>query len=261
MDSKISNVYYHLNKSHLSSSSLKLLLKSAEKFNEHWNLGIKSEDDDKVAFQDGSLIHSLVLEPHLVKAEYAFFQGLRRTGKLFEHFKSENPGKRILTEAQHLRAIDYLKAYNARSEATALIQGGEAEFTIEGEILDVPCKARFDYINVEKGYLIDLKSTAMPSGADIFKDAINMYRYDLSAALYLMLAEKRYGITFDWYFVVISKCDKICDVYKLSQETRRAGVAFVYQALLKYKKCKASNLWVDSPPDLCNNQDYLVEEV
>lgn len=255
-----SNTDYHANRTHLSSSMLKLLLKDAAAFDKAWNKGIV-DSDDKTVFQDGSLVHSLILEPHLVKAEYAFFQGLRRAGKLFEQFRDDNPGKRIMTEAQHLRAIDCLKAYKTRPEAMALIQGGEAEFTLEGEILDVPCKARFDYINVEKGWLVDIKTTGMPAGAEIFKDAINMYRYDLSAALYLMLAEKRYGRTFDWYFVVISKCDKVCDVYKLSQETRRAGVAFVYQALLKYKKCKASNLWVDSPPELCNNQDYEVEEV
>lgn len=254
------NLEYHANRTHLTSSMLKLILKSADEFNKTWNLG-QHKESDKEVFQEGSLTHSLILEPHLVQAEYAFFQGLRRIGKDYDLFKTDNPGKRIFTEAQRIRAHNYTQAYKMRSEAVALITGGEAEFTVEGDVLDVPCKARFDYINYDKGYLVDIKTTGMPSGPEIFKDAVNQFRYDLSAALYLMLAELRYKKSFDWYFIVISKCDKSCDVYKLSEETRRAGVAFVFEALTKYKRCKQANSWVDNPPVIEDNGTYLIEEV
>ncbi len=240
-----------------------MLLKDASAFNQKYNLGVSEDSDDKEVFQEGSLLHSMILEPHKVHTDYAFFPGARRAGKAFEDFRAQHPDKRILTEVQYLRCQKYVSAYNRQIYATALIQGGEAEFTATAEILGVKCKARFDYVNVDKGYVLDVKSTGMPAGAEIFKDAVNMYRYDLSAALYLMIAEKMFGKPFTWYFVVVTKTDPQCDVYTLSPETRRTGTAFVYQALTKYKKCKESGLWLDSEQVLSNtvSNDYEPEEI
>lgn len=244
---------YHRTRTHLTSSMLKLLLKNPAEFEKVWVHGVK-DNEDKEVFQEGSLVHSLILEPHLVPVEYAFFPGLRRAGKEFEYFKRDNPGKRLMTEAQRVRSENYTQAFRQCSEAVKLIQGGAAEFTLEGEIAGVPCKARFDYINNDQSYLVDVKTSGYPTGKEIFKDTIASFRYDLSAALYLMLAEKAYGRRFDWYFIVISKPDKHCTVYKLSEATRRAGEAFVYQALEKYKRCKASGIWVDNGVPVRDNQ-------
>ena len=254
----VNNEDYHKNRTHLTSSMLKLLLKDAQEFERQWVHGIK-DDSDKEVFQEGSLVHSLILEPHLIPIEYAFYPGVRRIGKEFDLFKAQNPGRRILTEVQRHRAESYVRAYRQCPDAIKLIAGGEAEFTLEGDIAGVPCKARFDYINNEQSYLVDVKTSGYPSGKEIFKDTIASFRYDLSAALYLMLAEKAYGKKFDWYFVVISKPDKFCQVYKLSEATRRAGEAFVYQALEKYKLCKKTNNWVDTNVKVCEHNE--VEEV
>lgn len=238
---------------------LKLLLKDAKAFDAKWHRN-EGNNEDKEAFQDGSLVHSMILEPHLVAVEYAFYPGLRRVGAAFEAFKVANPGKRILTEAQRLRAIKYVDAYTKNLAAVQLISGGSPEHTVEGTVLEVACKARFDYVNFDQGYVLDVKTTGMPSGREIFRDAIKAYGYDLSAALYLELAEKQYGKSFKWYFVVISKTDLDCKVYSLSEETLRTGKAFLYSALVKYKRCKESGLWLDTPQVSCNN-DSEVEEV
>jgi hypothetical protein len=238
---------------------LKLILKSAEEFEKVWVHNVR-ENGDKEVFQEGSLVHSLILEPHLVATEYAFFPGLRRAGKEFERFKQNHPGKRLMTDVQRVRSENYTQAFKQNEEAVKLISAGASEFTLEGEIAGVLCKARFDYINNEQSYLVDIKTSGYPTGKEIFKDTIASFRYDLSAALYLMLAEKAYGKRFDWYFIVISKPDKHCSVYKLSEATRRAGEAFVYQALEKYKRCKESNNWLDNNAPKWDTQSE-VEEV
>lgn len=253
------NEEYHSNRTHLNSSSLKLLLKDAAAFDKMWNQGI-SEENDKEVYQEGALVHSIILEPHLVEAEYAFFPGLRRAGKIFEEFKVANPGKRVLTEAQKLRVLKYVEAFNRNPEALRLVSTGSSEHTVEGEILGVPCKVRFDKIDFDSGVALDVKTTGMPSGKEMFQDAVKSYGYDLSAAMYLELAERKYGKKFKWYFLVISKTDLDCKVYTLSDETLRTGKAFLYAALTKYKRCKESGIWVDTPQKPCDDITE-VEEV
>lgn len=256
---KCTNSEYHGDKSYLSSSSLKTLLKSPAQFYEEQVLGNKKPLEG--AFLDeGTLTHSLILEPETVEAEFAFFEGMRKQGKEWEEFKAENGNKMIMSKPQKVRCEAYVEAYRQRKEAVALIKNGEAEHTICAELLGMPIKTRSDYINVEQGYIVDVKTTSFPSDKESFQLTIKEYQYDLSAALYLAVAEKYYEKSFDFYFVVLGKKDLKCEVFKLSKRSRHEGMAKIAKAARIYKQCLTSGKW-ESKIEKVIKTDYVVLEV
>jgi hypothetical protein len=257
----ITNEAYHANKSHLSSSSLKLLLESPQQFYREHVQGIRPQPVENPNFDIGSYTHSLILEPEKM-AHYAVFSGLRKAGQEWETFKAAHAGKTILSAPQVHRAKKLHTAYQARPEAIKMLSGGAAEHTMVAELLGVPCKARADYINIDKGYIADVKTTSFPADVDNFRDVVRRFHYDLSAAFYCDIAYRVYNKIFDFYFIVLSKSDFNCEVYKASTETLSAGAGFVTQGLVLYKQCKASGIWDHKQPaSNFDSRDYEILEV
>lgn len=238
---KVSNSEYHANRTHLSSSMLKLLLKDPQEFYRQWVLGEKPVED-KPAFVEGSLTHTLCLEPEKLD-DYAVFQGLRRKGQVWDEFQAANKSKTIVTQAQLLRAERYREACFNKKSASQLLSEGHAEFTMHSELLNVPVKARADYINWPKQYIVDIKTTSQPSDIELFKYTCSEYGYDLSAALYCAIASNVFGHPFDFYWIVISKVDFTCEVYKASAVTLAKGTEAYMSALTLYKRCSVSGIW------------------
>jgi hypothetical protein len=234
-------------------------LRSVEQFYDEKILGNKV-NDSRAVFDEGSYVHSLILEPQKIAEEYAFFDGWRKQGAAWDTFLAENSGKIILSTPQKHRCDELLKAYNRRDVAKELIKGGESEHTICGSLLDVPVKSRFDYVNVDKGYIVDVKTTGYPADLEIFKSTIKDFGYELSAALYTEIAKQYYGKSFDFYFIVLSKSEFICEVFKASEATLNVGRTMVYKALKKYKLCLESGVWKDEAnlkKDIKSNYEIL----
>ena len=76
----MSNAAYHGNSTHFSSTQLKMLLKDPAQFHKEYILGDKAPQIQRAAFDEGSYAHSLLLEPHLIDQEYAFFEGWTKRG-------------------------------------------------------------------------------------------------------------------------------------------------------------------------------------
>lgn len=239
------NNEYHADLNWLSSSKLKLLNDDLAGFHDQVILGnhkvLKAPHLDL-----GSYVHTLALEPHMEHLEYAMFTGWRKAGKDWEAFKADpaHAGKTILSVPQVEQGRLLATALKARPEILALIAGGESELSICSTILDVPVKMRADYINIDKGYILDIKTTHLPAGVENFRMTMKDYNYGLSAALYAQIAYQHTGKLFDFYFAVASKSDRQWDLYKASSETLSLGAADVTKALVTYKKCMASGLWV-----------------
>jgi len=265
-EQNISNAEYHGERLHLSSSNLKTLLKSPKEFYEDKILGTKVREE-KGVFDEGSLVHAMILEPDVVDAEFAFYDGQIKRGKEFEAFKATTGKKIIISKPQLERAALCVNAYYKRQEAQRLLKGGKPELSIFDSLSDVDIKVRFDYINVEKGYIADIKTTGYSGDLVSFRQTIKDFRYDLSAALYLQIAEKYYGRKFDFYFVVLSKPDQVCEVYKLSNSLRSAGDRDIVKALELFKECKATGVWSDPPAenspvtDSATTASYEIKEI
>lgn len=251
-----SNGEYQSNRTHLSSSMLKLLLKSPTDFYAQWFGNVKQAPKD--VFDEGSFVHSLVLEPDNI-SQYAIYPGLRKAGSAYAAFVTANPNKIILSTPQALRCEALAKSAFSSAKAMMLLVEGIPEHSLTSTILGVPVKMRADYI-VPRSHIVDVKTTSQPTGVEFFKMAMNDYGYALSASLYCQIAFDNFNALHDFYFIVLSKADKGCAIYKASSETLSAGAAQVTQALVSYKKCMQSGDWNNAQsPSVLNNGE--IEEV
>lgn len=263
---KISNADYHADNTYLSSSNLKLLIKDREKFYKEKILGEREPQKENPAFDEGSLTHAMILEPEVINDEFAFFDGFRKIGKDYEIFKADeaNLGKIIISKPQRMRCEKYFRSYTKNPVAGDLVEGGEPEHTVCVMLNDVPIKIRTDYINIDKGYIADVKTSGYPVDVDTFKHTIDTYDYQLSAALYCMAAEAFYGKPFDFYFIAIGKKDNSCEVYKTSDKTMNLGKHMVLKALKIYKECVKTGVWKNPGSEVLeveNRKDYEILEV
>lgn len=255
---KCSNSEYHSDQEYLSSSDLKLLLKDPREFF-HKKYSKKEIEPENPAFSEGSLVHSMLLEEHMVDLEFAFMDIMRKSGPLWEAFKTSNPGKVCMSKPQYERCKAYADGAKKNPIAKRLLTGGDSEFTICQIINDVAIKVRADKINIEQGFIADVKTSSFPVDLDSFSLTINQYNYRLSAALYCLVAEQFYGKKFDFYFIAISKKDASCEVFKMSEQSFLAGRREITQAINTYKSCKASGNWLKSEKGIYVPNEEILE--
>ena len=245
------NSEYHGDRQFMSSSNLKQLLKDPAVFYKERILGEAEPQKERAAFTEGSLVHSLILEPHMVEAEYAFFDGMRKQGKDWEAFKAAHAdsGKTLMSKPQKMRCEFWVDSYKKNKIAQELITGGEPEHTICHNYEGLDLKVRTDYINIDKGYIVDVKTSAFLIDQDSFAMTVDQWSYHLSAAMYCKIAELEYDKRFDFYFVVISKKEQDCQVYKLSKRTYARGASDMAKAIAIYKQCMDTGIWKRSEPE------------
>lgn len=259
----ISNRDYHADLDWLSSSSFKKIVEDPAKFYQENVLGLKEpEEEEKGYLVEGSLTHSLILEPHLVATEYAKFPGMRKAGAEWEQFKAANAGTQIVSNPQWQRALAYHRAYKQNKLAVQLIeQGGLSEHTVAHLYKDVKCKVRADRINLEKGFILDIKTSGFSVDPDGARQTIAHWSYEMSAAFYCAVFEAYYGKPFTWYWCFISKSDLDCQVYRMSYATRRKGQEMYKAGMDLYKQCVATGQWKNNQKIEEMQQDEEIQEI
>lgn len=205
---KCSNKEYHADTEWLNSSRLKALYRGWNNYKENYLSApkVKSKSaQDNLDF--GTLLHSLLLEPENTLNDFAIYDGKVRIGKRFEKFKSENIHKIIVTRRVFQRAKKIINRFKRRKTYKKLFQKGKAEVTACACIDGVKVKARYDWLDVSRGRIIDLKSSRRDREDVIFfydKD-IPRWSYHLSAALYIQIAEIIYKRPFEFIILGLSK--------------------------------------------------------
>lgn len=245
---KCSNTDYHADRKYKSSSVLKTALKSLDEYYKQYILGERKPMNNQGALDEGTLVHTALLEPELYEASFSLFDGWKKMGKEYDKFMDAiQPGdsRIVISPPQKHRIEKLVKLAKAHPTYMNFLSGGEAEQTICGMLHDIPIKVRFDYINVERGFIFDVKTTGYSGDVEVFKLTTKDLSYDLSAALYLSMAEIHYGKPFDFYFGVLSKRDETANVYKLSKKTRLEGARKVVDACLKLKRAQETGIWTE----------------
>lgn len=252
-----SNQEYHADLSWFSSSKLKLILEDPAAFHAQVILGQAKESAAAPNLDEGSLFHSYILEPHLVDQEYAFFPGLRKAGPEFEEFKAQNPGKPIISAAQHGRVLHWVRGYRRNAIATELMKTGQPELSLCLLLDNVPVKIRADFIDPDRGIIVDLKTTAFPVDPDSFRMTCKQWNYFLSGALYTMVASKHFDKPFSFYFSATCKKDGETQVYKMGERSMLQGQTEVLKALQLYKQCVKTGLWIKGTEERKNQEEIL----
>ena len=239
---KCDNEHYHKDREYKSSSTLKLFLKDPREYYKKYVEGLpRPEEMFKSAYDFGSYMHSLILEPEKTLLEFAVYKGATRRGKAYEEFKAVNKGKTIITESQAQSAISLFHLFNEHVDTTGLIQGGVAEQTLCVELEGMPIKVRADYI--KEGLIVDLKTTSDP--VDKFNAAKTIIRfdYDLSAALYVDAFKKHTGKDHDFIFAFLNKQNGDVGILKASKDLIENGRKKYKTAIKNLAKAEKSGVY------------------
>ena len=218
---KCDNETYHGDRKFKSSSTLKLFLKDPREYYKRYVLGEEREEMYKSAYDFGSYMHSLILEPHKTILEFAVFEGATRRGKAYEEFKDANKGKTIITASQAQQALDLLHLYNDHVDTAGLIEQGVAEHTLCVELEGMPIKVRADYI--KEGMIIDVKTSSDPVDKYSAAKTIIRFDYDLSAALYVDAFKKYTGQDHEFVFAFLNKQNGDVGILKASEDLLNNG--------------------------------------
>jgi len=242
---KLSNEAYHGDKRYYSSSSLKVLLENPYLFYKKYiarTEGFKSVGS--AAMDLGSYVHSIILEPHKTDSEFSVYDG-RKSGPEWRLFQ-ENNKKKIIINQKAKELGDKLKIAVSKHKAVSeLLQGGHAEYSFLGELMGEKIKVRADYINIEKNYILDIKTTAKPLTREALMGSIANLHYDLSAALYADTFKQINNVSkLDFYFVFVNTKDTFdVEVFKSSDMLLNNGRRKYRKAIRILKESLKSGIW------------------
>ena len=251
----ISNEDYHADREYISSSALKLILRDPKEYFKRYVKGDKDPTTSRAAFDFGTYIHSLILEPDTIEKEFAIFEGASRRGKVYEEFKENNEGKIIITKSQNEKAKSMIEAFKENKKANNIIdlENGIAEQTICTKLEDVKIKIRADYnhqttamLNDEIypfGLIVDIKTTSDPIDKFSVGKTIARYDYDLSAALYIDVLEQQLEVPQTFIFCFMSKTTNEVEVYQASDEMIENGRRKYKSALKKLKEARKTGIY------------------
>lgn len=253
---------YHGEGNSFSSSQLKTMLQDPELFYRKY-ITKEFPKEENQAFDVGTYFHTAILESEKLAEECIVFPGDFRRGKAWEDFKELHKGKAILTKSNVAQADALIKAVNESEIAKKILEGGSVEVSafldifvfdkqiytffpdeslyklsangwqkVEGESGSViefstklRLKVRADSINLEAGYISDLKSTTGNcKDAHAIKEKVASYEYDLSASLYLDIFTATTGKLFkDFYWIFASKDIGNSKTWVASEKQKIAG--------------------------------------
>lgn len=256
INENLTNEQYHGDRNFISSSGLKLLYTDPQEYYQKYVLGNWPDQKASSGLSFGTAAHYAILEPHLYATEVVTFTGGIRRGKVWEEFLAENAGKTILTKPEREKLDLLVPSYHANEQAVELVAPCQFEHSLGAVVDGVNLKCRCDGIDVDRGIIIDVKTTAFSSAVESFSQTAKELYYDLSAAVYVEVAKQVYDKDFSFYFIVLSKSDMNCRVFKTSKLTLAEGYSKMATAIETYKRCLLTNIW---ERDNLNSDEQLSE--
>jgi len=238
----IPNEVYHADRSCVSSSGLKQILRSPAHYQAYLNGSARKETPAKFL---GSAIHAKLLEPHLYDAEYIVAPSVDKRTKEWKEFEIANANKKILTPDQMAIVEGIAFSVSQHTSAATLLRAGLVEHSIiwQDEETGIWCKIRPDCLCVDfdTGICLDVKTTEDASPSAFPRSCVN-YDYDLSAAMYLEGLRQVFKRDFDFVFLACEKEAPFgCALYGAPDEMLQRGTRRFREALRTLKACNDAN--------------------
>lgn len=239
----ISNAVYHGDRSCVSVSGLKQLLRSPA----HFNAYLCAERKETAAQFIGTAVHARLLEPDVFTHTYVATLVANRRLKEYSEFEAQATGYRIMTREQAMCIESVTENVMAHSSARALLLGGVTEQTLiwQDEETGIWLKIRPDCLNFDfgDGICLDLKTTDDASGNSFPRQCVPN-DYDLQAAVYLEGLRAVYQRDFDFAFLALElTAPHGVALYGAPEEMLQRGRRRFRQALQTLKKCRETNQW------------------
>jgi len=213
--------YNKLGKHALSSSSLKMILKSPKTYRNVTKYG--DPNSDSPALAAGKLAHWMLLEPHKIDELY-FVNASTKNTKIYKEAKEQH-GEVFL--AKEKAAAERLTDAVLRSEqALQLLSNSEFEVP-EIAMLEEGLAFRGKADIIQGDTIIDYKTSADLSS---FRYSCDKYGYDLQAYMYLRLFNKK-----KFTFLVIDKASTDIGIFETTDKFIAKGKEKFDRAVSDYK--------------------------
>lgn len=245
----ISNEDYHADRSCVSVSSLKELLRSPA----HYRAYLDSARKETPSRFFGTAAHTRVLEPQEFAKRYVVAPPGDRRSKAYKEFEVANAGRLVLS-ADEAAALDGIVASIQRHQsAFGLLRAGLKEATVVWRDPDtgIWVKIRPDclVIDLDTGICLDLKTTDDAS-EDGFVRTCKSLHYDLQAAVYLEGLRNVFGRDFDFAFLAAEKsAPHGVALYGAPEDMLETGRRKFRRALNLLLECRRTNTWPGYQPD------------
>lgn len=207
--------------------------------------GEYNKDWDTDPILVGNYVHSYFESPEAHKQFKEDYKDLlhKRDGDLYKKFE--------VAEIM----IERLK----KDELFNLLWQGEKEVPLTGELYGVEWKGKIDLLNIEKGYFIDLKTTAnihrrnWSDDYGTYVSFVEKWGYVTQIALYEQLLEQQYGKPFTGYIYAVTR-EEIPDVAAIQVDEHKKSfeLDLIEQRIERVEQVKTGQI----EPKMCGKCDY-----
>lgn len=243
---------YHGDREALSCSMIKPLLLSPAHFQSSLLRGFSATK----AMDFGSLVHALVLQPHLVGQEFAIYPGLADgRAKEYKDFLAKNTERLVVDEPTFTQGRELAQKILERKVFGRyfgdFVREGTPEATIyfEEPTTGLRLKVRLDLYHPEKSF--DLKTTRHSTLSAFVRDAVDM-DYDLQAFMYTLGRSLYEGSDTAKAFVFVAAetdAPHSINVVTAGGNFMNNGAMKFQEALSVYAACTAAGYWPDCSSD------------
>lgn len=185
----------------LSSSQFKHLLKSSK----HWSAEQQKEKERKDHFDFGSALHTYALERELWNEEVIVAPQVNKRTKegreTWKNFLEQNKEKTIIEEKDVGKIKTMYQSLKENSDFMQVMTEGMPELSVFTEMNGVMCRCRPDWIDIDRGFMVDLKTT-QDASKEKFVDHIYNFGYHRQAAFYLDVFYEATGIRLQGYGII-----------------------------------------------------------
>jgi hypothetical protein len=258
---------YHADTSRISKSGTDKINRSPAHYYAHYLDPERVKAEPTPAMQEGTLIHTVILEPHKLAAEYAVLPPGAPSRDCLRHRNAKNPseetikniawwdewlanneGKQILDAKQYNKAQRITDSVRRHPAAAWLLERPgivETPHTWQDLYTGAPCKCMPDKRLHKDNILVDVKSTE-DAGPDGFSKSVVNYRYDVQGAYYLDGFDHganpiRHD---DFIFIAVEKEPPFAvGVYRLPEEAIKVGREKYLRNLHTYMECLRTGNW------------------
>nr|WP_269450640.1 PD-(D/E)XK nuclease-like domain-containing protein [Photobacterium profundum] len=226
----------------MSKSCLDVVRRSPLHFKAHYIDRI-IERKETAAFTEGSLFHSMVLEPHKTALEFVISPEINKRTKAgkeqLELFKETNKGKTVVSQETWDKCAAMCDSVFSNPESAYWFSNGRPEVSVfwhDSETgLDLKC--RHDWLR-DDNIIVDLKSTEDASEAG-FARSVAKYRYFVQHAFYSESVKANRFI-----FVAVEKTPPYAvSCYELDDLAIAAGKLLALQDMASIKSARESGNW------------------
>jgi len=239
---------YHADRSALSCSRLKPLLISPA----HFQAALVERQIDSDSKDFGSLLHLLLLQPHLVGQEIAVYPGISDgRDKAYRAFLEEHIGRLVVDEptfarARRLAEKVLMRTYKGRALGLYLEESiCETSIYFDEPVSGVRLRVRLDIYHPDITF--DVKSTRRANINGFLRDAVDMH-YDLQAFMYSLGRSMFEGSERPAPFVFIaaeSEEPNSVMVLNAAGSFLDNGARKFQECVSVYQACSATDYWPD----------------